>query len=44
MLQDPGYKRVAHLDGGTKAWQEAGMRLQQGTSTVGRLLSGASVR
>jgi rhodanese-related sulfurtransferase len=29
MLQDLGYKRVAHLDGGVKAWQDAGLPLQQ---------------
>lgn len=29
MLQDLGYKRVAHMDGGIKAWQEAGMPLEK---------------
>lgn len=29
MLHDLGYKRVAHMDGGIKAWQEAGMPLEK---------------
>ncbi len=30
-LQDLGYERVAHLDGGIKAWKEAGKPLQDAT-------------
>lgn len=30
MLQDLGYARVAHLDGGFKAWKEAGREVQAG--------------
>jgi rhodanese-related sulfurtransferase len=29
-LQDLGYTRVAHMDGGMKAWQEAGKPVQDG--------------
>ena len=29
MLQDLGYKRGAHMAGGIKAWQEAGMPLEK---------------
>ena len=29
MLQDLGYERVAHMDGGIKAWDEAGMPVQR---------------
>jgi rhodanese-related sulfurtransferase len=28
MLQDLGYTRVAHLDGGLKAWKEAGLTVE----------------
>ncbi len=28
-LQDLGYTRVAHMDGGVNAWREAGMPLEQ---------------
>jgi rhodanese-related sulfurtransferase len=30
MLQDLGYDRVAHMDGGLKAWKDAGRPLEQG--------------
>lgn len=30
MLQDLGYERVAHMDGGMKAWKEAGRPVQDG--------------
>jgi rhodanese-related sulfurtransferase len=29
-LQDLGYSRVAHLNGGLKAWREAGFRVEAG--------------
>lgn len=29
MLEELGYQRVAHMDGGIKAWQEAGMPLEK---------------
>jgi len=29
MLEELGYQRVAHMDGGIKAWHDAGMPLQQ---------------
>ena len=29
-LQELGYQRVAHLDGGIKAWKEAGRPVQEG--------------
>ena len=29
-LQEMGYKNVAHLDGGIKAWQEAGKTVETG--------------
>ncbi len=29
-LQDLGYTRVAHLDGGLKAWREAGLSVEAG--------------
>jgi rhodanese-related sulfurtransferase len=31
ILQDIGYTRVAHLDGGLKAWREAGLTVEAGT-------------
>jgi len=30
-LEDLGYDRVAHLDGGLKAWKEAGRPVQEAT-------------
>ncbi|MBA2716699.1 MAG: rhodanese-like domain-containing protein, partial [Propionibacteriales bacterium] len=30
-LENLGYKRVAHLDGGLKAWKEAGRPVQEAT-------------
>ncbi len=30
-LEDLGYERVAHLDGGLKAWKEAGRPVQEAT-------------
>ncbi|SEI84831.1 Rhodanese-related sulfurtransferase [Deinococcus reticulitermitis] len=31
MLEDLGYRRVAHLDGGLKAWNEAGQPVNRGS-------------